>query len=268
MFHLEGGFFLNKWTVTKLGDNLWNFNEQAPGTAVDAYLVCGETGAVMIDALQEAQGIYEEVRKLTDLPVQLVLTHGHFDHAGLAMEEFHQAGCPIYMNSADIPVLNGRRESGYPAGYFQELTDGQVFDLGGRTLEAMLLPGHTPGSAVLLDCAQQLAFTGDGIGSGPIWMQLPHSTSVATFEENASRLLKRLESWPNLLILPGHRNQSPEPLGIDYLRDVVETAHLVREGSLRGKSDTMPFGNEVIHFEVVQHGKMLGFFFDPAKIES
>jgi glyoxylase-like metal-dependent hydrolase (beta-lactamase superfamily II) len=39
--------------------------------------------------------------------------------------------------------------------------DGDRFDLGGRTLEVIVTPGHTPDAISLLDRANGLLFTGD-----------------------------------------------------------------------------------------------------------
>ena len=114
---------MNELTITQLQDNIWNFTEHAPGTAVDAYLVTGSQRAVMIEA-----------RELTDLPLDLILTHGHFDHAGASTQEFVDAGCKIYMAMADYPVLTGYSGRSFPKDIFTDLADGQTFDLGGESL--------------------------------------------------------------------------------------------------------------------------------------
>lgn len=257
---------MSDWTVTSLAPGIWNFNEEAPGTAVDAYLVCGSQRAVMIDALQDARGVYHKVRELTSLPVELLLTHGHYDHAGPAVEEFYQAGCPVWMQEDDVPVLGTMGGRGLPAEFFRPLEDGQVFDLGGRALKTLLLPGHTPGSAVFLDEEDQLAFSGDSIGSGPFWLQLAHSLSVAEFLPNAKRFWEAVEGWEHLRIYPGHQNQSPEPLGKEYLRDVIATAQGILSGALAGPVETMVAGGQSLPYAVVAQGKMLGFFYSPNRI--
>lgn len=259
---------MNELTVTKLQEGVWNFNEQAPGTAVDAYLVVGTRRAVMIDALQEAAGVYAKARELTDLPLDLLLTHGHYDHAGAATQEFIDAGCTIYMNPADYPVLTEFSDCSFPVQAFTDLKDGQKFDLGGRVLETLLLPGHTPGSAVFLDRAAGLAFSGDSFGSGPIWLQLPHSLPLAQYQKCLEDVLAKLEEIPNLLLLTGHRNQSPEPLHLDYVRDLLDTVRAVRAGSLQGEIQQMELRGSVFPFAVVSHGKMLGLFYSPEHIEA
>lgn len=258
---------MNPMTVTKLRDGVWNFNEQAPGTAVDAYLLVGQERAVMIDALQEATGVYTKARELTDLPIDLLLTHGHFDHAGASTKEFIDAGCTVYMAMADYPILTGFSGSTLPEDAFTDLKDGQIFHLGGCVLETILVPGHTPGSAIFLDRAAGLVYSGDSFGSGPIWLQLPGSLPLAQYQKVLEDTLAKLETVPELLLLTGHRNQSPEPLNLDYVCDLLDTVKAVRDGALRGETQQMELRGSTIPFAVVSHKKMLGLFYSPEHIE-
>ena len=43
-------------------------------------------------------------------------------------------------------------------------------DLGGRTMEVIATPGHTPDAISLLDRANGLLFTGDTYYPAPIWL--------------------------------------------------------------------------------------------------
>ncbi len=256
---------MNQVTVTKVREGIWIFTEDAPGTAVDAYLVCGSERAVLIDSLQEATGIYGRVRELTKLPVDLLLTHGHYDHTGAAWE-FAEAGCAIYMEPSDLPLLPDAKRPLNEAAV-TPLKDGQIFELGGRTLETILVPGHTPGSAVFLDRKDQIAFSGDSFGSGPIWLQLPYSLPLSRFQVNLEAALEKLEEIPDLLLLQGHRNQSPRELRLDYVHDLLDTVKAVRDGSLRGETETMEAAGQVFPYAVVSHGAMLGLFYSPERIE-
>jgi glyoxylase-like metal-dependent hydrolase (beta-lactamase superfamily II) len=67
------------------------------------------------------------------------------------------------------------------------LDDGDVVDLGGRTLRVLHTPGHTPDSVCFLDERDGLLFAGDTINTGPIYAQAPES-DVAAFAASTARL--------------------------------------------------------------------------------
>ncbi len=260
---------MNKLTVTELKQGIFNLTEDAPGTAVDAYLVCGSSRALLIDGLQDTTGLYEKVRSLTALPLDVLFTHAHYDHLGSSCEEFYHAGCDIYLNSADNELAEETLGKPVPEGFFRELEDGHTFDLGGRVLRVMTVPGHTPGSVVVLDEAEQLLFSGDSIGSGPIWLQLPYSLPLNIFQSAVERLLQQIKDWDHITIYPGHQNQSEKPLTLRYVEDVIETARLVRSGQLSGEIQMMQFGSEEpFPYAVVRHGAMQGFFYSPGRFEA
>jgi glyoxylase-like metal-dependent hydrolase (beta-lactamase superfamily II) len=69
----------------------------------------------------------------------------------------------------------------------QLLQDGDVLDLGGRTLRVVHTPGHTPDCICLWDEANGVLFGGDTINTGPLYAQLPDS-DVAAFAQSTRRL--------------------------------------------------------------------------------
>ena len=92
------------------------------------------------------------------------------------------------------------------------LEDGDVLDLGGRTLQVLHTPGHSPDCICLLDDMNGLLFGGDTINTGPIYAQLEDSNlhhfaaSTARLAELAGGLRRvfvchfmRLENEPSLL---------------------------------------------------------------------
>lgn len=124
------------------------------------YLVEGATRAALIDSSLGIRGLRAFVERLTKKPIVTILTHGHVDHA-MGGPEFDN----VYMNSLDVPVydemaaLKVRREfidlslgdasprmndsdfvPPHPLN-FEDLTDGQIFDLGGICVEALRVHG-------------------------------------------------------------------------------------------------------------------------------
>ncbi len=151
--------------------------------AVAMYLVTGERGAVLMDTGCGFGNLREYVSSLTDKPVTVLLTHGHLDHAAGASNfdrvymnhrdrEVYRIHCDIaYRRSfyRDIPVIGQIPESEYarPAEMpFEDLYDGQVFDLGGISVEAVAVPGHTPGMMMLLMPQERTILFGDACGVG------------------------------------------------------------------------------------------------------
>src|SRR5207245_10442312 len=53
--------------------------------------------------------------------------------------------------------------------------DGDRIDLGGRSLEVLATPGHTPDAISLLDRANGLLFTGDTYYPATIWLYRPET---------------------------------------------------------------------------------------------
>lgn len=131
------------------------------------YLVKGDERAALIDSGCGFGSLRQAVRSLTGLPLVVLLTHGHMDHA-MGAAEFGE----VWMNRRDVPVFRAHAPAEYrrailrgaqqhldvlppmvPAadpGRFLPLCDGACFDLGGIHLDVFECPGHTPGSMVVL----------------------------------------------------------------------------------------------------------------------
>ena len=144
------------------------------------YLVEGEDKAILIDAGTEIKDLDQIVASITDKPVMLVATHVHPDHTGSAIDYFPE----LYINPADtvnIPLMM----PDYP-GEVHYLKDGEILDLGGRQLEVVFTPGHTPGSTTFLDKEAGYGFSGDSFGSGNLLLTTNFSTLLATCKKTGA----------------------------------------------------------------------------------
>ena len=65
--------------------------------------------------------------------------------------------------------------------------DGEILDLGGRQLEVLHVPGHTPDATALLDADNGLLFTGDTFYDAEIWLFVPE-TNLDDYDRAISRL--------------------------------------------------------------------------------
>lgn len=70
------------------------------GEGVCRYLLVGRTQALLFDSGYGISNLHSFVRTITKLPLEVVISHGHLDHAG----GLYNFDCPVYMHSADISV--------------------------------------------------------------------------------------------------------------------------------------------------------------------
>ena len=138
----------------ELADNVWSV---APESMSRVYLIVGEDRALLVDSGAGDTELKSLVAALTDRPVDVVNTHNHGDHMA-ANKDFRN----VYMHPADIAALPD-------ASGFLPVTEGYVFDLGGREVAVIETPGHTPGSISLYDAQSGLTFTGDMVSKQPIF---------------------------------------------------------------------------------------------------
>jgi glyoxylase-like metal-dependent hydrolase (beta-lactamase superfamily II) len=156
-----------------LAEGVWNV---APGMSA-AYLVVGRDRALLIDTGAGETDISETVKEVTQLPVTLVVTHHHDDHLG-GVQFFDR----LYAHPLDIALMRELKNELIP------VREGETFDLGGRRLEVLEIPGHTPGSIALLDRVNRMIFTGDTVSDGPVFM-IAGDSSPEDYVQSLDRLL-------------------------------------------------------------------------------
>ena len=158
------------------------------------YLVEGNNKAVLIDAGTTIRDLDKIVASITEKPVMLVATHVHRDHTGSSINYFPE----IYINPADT-VLVPQNMPKYK-GKVKYLHDGELIDLGGRQLEVVFTPGHTPGSTTYIDKEAGYGFSGDSFGSGNLLLTMNFSTLIATCEKAGAIM----DKYGIKYLYPGH----------------------------------------------------------------
>ncbi|GAA3198239.1 MBL fold metallo-hydrolase [Actinocorallia longicatena] len=182
------------------GDGLWSVPVPIPGNPLGktlVYVLESPKGPVLIDAGWEHPESWKVLKAgLLDIGTSVedvygvVVTHMHPDHAGLAGRIRERSGAWIAMHRNDAELVEMIRtgprgemgqwvtragappserialtefDSGVhaPARPDRILEDRELVDLPGRTLRAILTPGHTPGHICLHDEDRDLLFTGD-----------------------------------------------------------------------------------------------------------
>lgn len=156
------------------------------------YLVVGEERGALIDTGFGTEDIRPFVQALTDKPVTSVAnTHGHWDHTG-GNGWFELA----YMSAkaaeiAKVPYASKAMFT-YPLDYpITIVAEGDMIDLGGRTLEVFDIPAHAPSSIAFLDKKQRLMFTGDEAAPFVMlyWQQDEPQPTIERYAQNMEKLL-------------------------------------------------------------------------------
>ncbi len=181
-------------------------------SGVCMYLVEGSERALLLDTGVGVGSLRAAVSALTDKSVTVVLTHGHVDHA-CGAGEFDT----VYLSAADLPLYAGHSllpvRQGYvsgagkmggdpavlaavkPADYlparaaedFLPLEGGMTFELGGLTAEVIALPGHTPGSVVVLLREERMLLLGDAC-NGFTFLFEPDCPTVEQYRQGLLQL--------------------------------------------------------------------------------
>jgi glyoxylase-like metal-dependent hydrolase (beta-lactamase superfamily II) len=217
------GEFQNWFEVYKLTEGTYAIYEPYQFQEVISYLVLGKDRGVLIDAGNGIGNMKQLVDELTDLPVSVLLTHAHIDHIGSAhlFDEVAiynnreaiariQAGVPHDRAAGSIDteskyVWKPLPESVDPATFeirgvnpTSTFEEGDIIDLGGRRLEVIFTPGHSPGSACFLDLDNRLLFTGDHFYPGPLYA---HGSNVDLNQYAASndKIAQRVAEYDYVL---------------------------------------------------------------------
>ena len=118
--------------------------------------------------------------------------------------------------------------------------DGDTVDLGGRALEVISTPGHTPDAICLLDRKNGLLFTGDNFYAGPIWLYRSE-TDLDAYVHSVERIAALA---PQLhLLLPSHNVPVADP---SQLPKLVVAIKKVRAG----KVPPISVGDGKVHYGV------------------
>ena len=255
-------------SAIKINDGLIRINERNDqGLNVDAWLVLGNEKAILIDALQDTILLYEMVTSLTQLPLEVIITHGHPDHAGKGLHIFMEHGVPVYIHPDDRSLLQKRNLfTSVETEQMLSLTEGMKFELGNRTLEILECAGHTPGSICVMDYDSQEVFTGDAIGSGDFWMQLDESLEMHAFVENLLHFKQNLVGMKDMIIYPGHIDQQTCQMGMQYIDDVLHICSKLCTDGACGETGEMELGGTKLFYRGIGYGQLHLMLYNPEKL--
>ena len=140
-------------------------------------IFCSETNkCAFVDPGGDADFLLQIAKENNLIPEKILLTHGHADHAGAAMEIAQILNIKIEgPHKEDKFLLDSLQSQGEMFGMQARncvpdkwLEDGDTVTVGNSALEVIFTPGHTPGHIIFFSNESNLALVGDVIFRGSI----------------------------------------------------------------------------------------------------
>ncbi|MGI6056740.1 MAG: MBL fold metallo-hydrolase [Bilifractor sp.] len=217
------------------------------------YLIHGSSRALLVDTCLGVGNLKKAVDRMTGLPYDVVITHGHVDHA-LGAPLFD--GDHVFMNSRDISIYDLNRPLEKREGYIEanlgaapgswkdaeyvpsmpyhgrDLPDGTVFDLGGIHAEIYSLAGHTPGTSVVLIPEERILITGDAANTATFVFD-EYALTLKEYRQNVIRIRDLLRGRYDRCFLMHYDMEASGQL--------LDNILLVIDDIFAGDTDDVPF---------------------------
>lgn len=251
---------MNNWfTVEQIDGQTFAISEYKHWEETHCYLLCGQERAILIDTGLGVSNIKNIVDSLTKLPVMVVTTHAHWDHIGshryfdyIAVHGLEKEWLSVEFPLPLSVVKNNLMKApcSFPVGFeldnyqiFQGepqkiLHDGDTLNLGGRSIQVIHTPGHSPGHCCFYEPDRKYLFSGDLIYKGCLYAFYP-STDPQLFY----RSIKYIQEYDVVKVLPGH-HQLDIPVSL-ICRILSGFEQIERNGQLKQ-------GNGLFEFEDFQ----------------
>ena len=212
-------------------ENTWMLDDEG----VRIFILAGTERALVIDTGRSGIDVKALVTGVISLPFALLNTHADPDHiAGNA--QFSS----FYMHPSEGFYYYTLQKM---TGSMLPVWDGARMDLGGRPLEIIHLPGHTPGSVTVLDRNSRSLIGGDPIQlHGTIYMQGMHRD----FHSYVCSL-RRLSARDDFdCIYPSHADlRVPR----EVIPRLIDGAERILAGSVPGEHRTV-HGKEILACDI------------------
>jgi len=213
-----------------------------------SYLIVGEKRALLFDTGMGISDLRKVTAQLTDLPIVVLNSHTHNDHVGdnwqfdtiYGMDkDFTRHNARGSRDDAQAELAPDQICGNLPTGFDPKtystqpwkitsyVHDGARIDLGGRWLEVLATPGHTPDAISVFDHQNGLLFTGDTYYPAPIWLYRPETD----LDAYAASIHKLAALAPQVKVVLGAHNipvASPS-----VLPRLVTAFEAVRRGTVR-----------------------------------
>ncbi len=192
----------NQYEINWIKPGLWNIES---GTIDSFYLIEGKQKSLLIDTGMGNLSVINTIKKLTNLPIELALTHAHGDHM-LHADEFNKVYISSNENKLSKDFLNKMMPNkNYDLNSFNHIKEGDIISLGEHDIEILNAFGHTPGSLVFVDHKNKCLFCGDAFGSGiGVLMAIPGNLPLSEYKENLIQFLGKTTNIRDYTLYGGH----------------------------------------------------------------
>lgn len=262
----DGYAEVGAYKVEKIKDNIYHMDEATkslPGGATNekgdmnnpssVYFVTDGNSLLIVDGgnpNSDANYVFDRKVIVEALgqgkEVSFALTHKHGDHVGLLVDQEILSGInlqAVYVDNKDAYDENGqpiKALSNY-ADKIHIVKDGDSFKVGNKQFDVHSIYGHTAGSIYFVDKADEALFTGDGMGSGFVWMFWD------TCEDPLGSLRTSLDTMQQIVgdmksptILAGHRWQQfwednanrPGEMSVQYINDMKAVIDSLKDNTV------------------------------------
>lgn len=246
----------NWFEVYRLPKNVYAICEPQHFQEVNMFLIMGKERALLLDTGMGIRNLKPLVKELYPGAIITVNSHFHFDHVGdnWRFQPVHVFNDPCARHASENGVtaadLGDQLDEdmfrmGYPEGFVpneywippyevKTVEDGQVFDLGGRTLHVYHTPGHCNDAIMLYDEQARILFTGDSFYLGALYAhfhchQFGHS-DLKAYAASLQQMANKLTQLKALYV--SHNDFIVEPA---KLKEAADGLAAIQEGSARPK---------------------------------
>lgn len=256
--------------IIEIAPHTWCVSEYK---LVNFFILEGKENSLLIDTGCGIGNVQEDALRVTEKPLSIALTHGHFDHCG-GIKSF--ATCFMhadddtdttrnhYLNGAQmcrwyienrVPIrfpgeghmeallAQAPTENNHTFFSYTPLEDGSMIDLGDRLVEAIHTPGHSNGSVCFLDKNARILFSGDTVNNSIIIPNKPEGTEKEQriYLKSLKKLWNRQSEFDQLAI--GH-----DGILVDkkLIQDYIHLEEAILSGDIVGTYEEIGFRKGVV----------------------
>ncbi|NQX82746.1 MAG: MBL fold metallo-hydrolase [Flavobacteriaceae bacterium] len=193
--------------IDDIGHKTYSLEEPKSDQHNVSYLLLGDSKAIVFDTgsgeNKAINGfkIKPIIDELTKLPVTLLMSHFHFDH-NQNIHEFSNIGFPdlsfLKNNVSSNDIYTFTSEDLFYGNYPSEvkvnkwLPINTDIDLGNRIIQLVNIPGHTDESIAIIDKTNKMAFLGDYLYNGTLF--LFNNNDITLYKKSIKHLVSILDS--------------------------------------------------------------------------